>query len=108
MTADGFPLDWDEWRSQWIDWLAAHRELLPTRQQIPGKNFLADEILGTYRLPSGRMVELSEITFPNLQERDAETGVLLHYEVRAIGLTWVDDRSGTVVHSFPELEEALA
>lgn len=110
MPADfnSLAVDWENWRSDWLAWRdkhAAHLELVP--KAIPGKNFLADEILGTYRLPSGRTVELSEVTFPNLVERDAATGRLLDYTVRAIGLTWVDDRSGMVVRSFAELEVEL-
>jgi hypothetical protein len=103
-----FPLDYDDWRAEWSVWLARHRELRPVRKAIPGKNFLADEILGTFKLPDDRSVELSELTFPNLSERDPQTGRLLQHELRAVGLTWVDDRRGTVVHSFAELEHELA
>jgi hypothetical protein len=102
------PIGWNDWQAEWSAWLAAHPGLTPVPKAIPGKNFLADEILGTFRLPTGRTVELSEVTFPNLEERDPETGRLLDYHVRGIGLTWVDDRTGNVVHSFDELEAELA
>jgi hypothetical protein len=86
------PINWDDWRAEWSAWLAEHRELAPVRKAIPGQNLMADEILGTYRLPDGRTVELSEVTF---------------LDERGVGLTWVDDRSGNVVHSFDELEAEL-
>jgi hypothetical protein len=102
------PMDWDQWQAEWREWRSAHPELKTVRKAIPGKNFLADEIIGTFKMPNGRTVELSEVTFPNLVERDPQTGQLSNDYVRGIGLTWVDDRAGTVVHSFAELEAALA
>ncbi len=103
-----FTLDWDAWQAQYAAWYRRHgRELVPVAKAIPGKNFLADEILGTYRLPSGRIAELSEITFPNLTERDPATGRLLDGHHRSIGITFADDRSGKVVASFEELEHEL-
>lgn len=98
------PLDWNEWRAEWSGWRASHADnLKPARKFKPGKNFLADEILGTFKV-NGRLVEISELTFPNLSERD-ERGFLIHKDVRAIGLTFED--GGTVVHSFQELEREL-
>lgn len=98
------PLDWDEWRRQWNEWRNSHSEILkPASKFKPGKNFLADEILGVYSV-NGRLVEISELTFPNLSERD-ERGFLLRHDVRAIGLTF--EEGGTVVHSFEELEREL-
>lgn len=105
----GLPLDWDEWRKQWREWLRAHSaSFKETRERFPGKNFLATEILGTWKV-NGRTVELSEVTFPNLTDRDPQTGILKHYDVRAVGITYGIgvDGSGTVVHSFAELETEL-
>lgn len=102
-----FATDWDEWNGQWRQWLNGHRHRMTSvPKAIPGKNFLADDIIGTYRV-GGRIVELSEVVFPNLSERDPATGRLLEGRVRAIGLTFADDRSGNVVHSFSELEQSL-
>lgn len=107
-TTHALPLDWNEWRKEWNEWLAAHRsQLRETSKRFKGKNFLADEKLGTWEV-NGRIVEFSEFTFPNLTERD-ERGVLIHKDVRAIGLTFGIglEGSGAVVHSFAELEEQL-
>lgn len=105
-----FPIDWDEWHDEWTEWSQVHSaDLRPTTQRIVGKNFLADEILGIWEI-NGRVVELSEVTFPNLEERDAATGVLLRFEVRHVGITFKkgdETESGGVVRSFDELEEAL-
>ena len=50
-TPPTFPLDWDNWRDDWRLWLDKHADALtPTPKAIPGQNFMADEILGTYRL----------------------------------------------------------
>lgn len=102
------PLDWDEWRREWQTWRLEHAYALEPRPKcIPGKNLLADEIIGTFCvLPTGRTVELSEVTFPDLTTRDAR-GNLTGATVRGIGLTFADDRTGNVVHSWPELETAL-
>ena len=102
------PLDWNEWRKEWRDWFAAHKaDFKPTRKRFPGKNFLANETLGTWSV-NRKIVELSELTFPNLSERD-ERGFLLNHDVRAIGITYGVgvDGSGSVVHSFEELEREL-
>jgi hypothetical protein len=107
VNAAGFPTDWDAWHTEWSAWLAAHPQLTPVPKQIPGRNFLADEILGTFRLPSGRTAELSEVTFPNLVDRDSATGRLLDERRRLVGVTFTD-RSNLVVDSFAELETALA
>jgi len=104
MTADGFSLDWNEWRREWRDWSAAHADrMAPTRSPFQGKNFLADEVLGVWKV-NGRTVELSEMTFPNLGERD-ERGALIHKDVRRIGVTFQDETA--VVGSFAKLEEVL-
>ena len=104
-TTFTLPLDWNEWREEWGKWRERHSDSLkPARKFKPGKNFLADEILGVFEV-NGRRVELSELTFPNLSERD-ERGMLIHKDVRAIGLTFDDDETN-VVHSFEELEREL-
>lgn len=106
-----FPLDWDEWRKEWNAWKSDHADdLRPTSFRFPGKNFLADEILGTWSI-NGRNVELSEVRFPNLSERD-ERGSLKHFDVRGIGITFgtaagSDAPDNPVVHSFAELEHEL-
>lgn len=103
-----FPLEWQQWSDEWRSWILRHSTVLqPAAKAIPGQNFLADEIIGTFRLPSGRVVELSEVTFPNLEKRDPTTGRLLDFRVRGVGITWADDRTGDVVHSFRELEVTL-
>ena len=106
MTAERFPTDWNVWREQWRFWISQHPELVPIRKAIPGQNFLSDEIIGTYRLPTGRAVELNEVTFPNLEERD-ESGRLIDRTNRFVGLVFADDRSGSLAANFAELEEAL-
>lgn len=118
---DTFPIGWDEWRKEWSEWLHAGQK--PNthyrpglnhygRSPFPPKNFLADEVLGVFRIGS-KIVELSEITFPNLSERD-ESGRLIEKRVRMVGITyWVNNgekegtESGGVVSSFAELEAAL-
>lgn len=104
-----FPLDWDQWRRDWAKWETASglRKAPRNPWARKGKNFLADSVLGVYRTRSGRTVELSEVTFPNLSERDAATGRLLSFETRYIGLTFEDGETG-LVRSFTELVDALA
>lgn len=110
-VTDRLPLDWDEWQNEWKRWKAAHVEDLREYhgQRIHGKNFLADDVLGTWKI-NGRVVELSEVTFPNLSERDAQTGRLIDRRDRMIGITYKngdESESGGVVSSFAELESAL-
>jgi hypothetical protein len=65
MTDSGetFPLDWNEWRTQWAAWKADHAEHLGRSSYRFGrKNFMADEVLGVWSI-NGRPVELSEVTF---------------------------------------------
>jgi len=109
----GLPLDWDEWRKEWKAWKSAHEDDLrpigAMRSAFPGKNFLADEVLGVWKV-NGRAVELSEVVFPNLSERDAATGRLIEKRIRSIGITFdgVGTKgTGAVVGSFAELENAL-
>lgn len=99
-----FPLEWNAWREQWAAWLAEQREagtLRPTSFRFPGKNFLADEVLGTWSV-NGRNVELSEVTFPALGERPRR-------DVRYVGVTYGTgaDADGAVVPTFAELEREL-
>lgn len=106
-TDQVFPADWTEWRQGWQEWKSAHVEdLRPTSFRFPGKNFMADEILGTWSV-KGRNVELSEVTFPNLSERD-ENGQLRRFQVRSIGITFESDASSSpLVCTFGELEREL-
>jgi hypothetical protein len=99
------PMDYHDWRKEWNEWKAANANYLKDVRRSPfqGKNFLADQILGVWSV-NGRIVELSEVVFPNFVERDAN-GHLMHYDVRRIGLTFEDDTA--VVDSFSELEEVL-
>ena len=104
---DTFPLDWNEWRKQWDAWRATSG-LYRSRKNpwtYKGKNFLADAVLGVYRASNGRIVELSEVTFPNLSERD-ERGNLIRDEYRYIGLTFDNGDTG-LVRSFAELEREI-
>lgn len=80
------------------------------RSGSPGKNFIADEVLGTWSV-NGRNVELSEVTFPNLSERD-ENGRLKQFQVRYIGITFgtgggSDAPDSPLVSTFAELEREL-
>lgn len=107
-TTERFPLDYYEWRKQWDDWRQQHAaDLKPTSKRFEGKNFLADDVLGTWRI-NGRTVELSEVVFPNLSERD-ENGQLIREDYRRIGITYGIgvDGAGAVVGSFAELEQEL-
>lgn len=108
---DLFPLDWDQWRTQWDAWKQDHADRLGRSTfRFPDKNFLADEILGVWSV-NGRNVELSEVTFPNLTERD-EHGHLIRRQVRFIGITFgtgagCDTPDQPVVRSFAQLEHEL-
>lgn len=106
-ATDRLPLDWDEWRSEWSQWRTAHEAQLVDVRRSPfqGKNFLADEVLGVWKV-NGRVVELSSVTFPNLSERDPETGRLLDTRNRLFGVTFADGETA-VVGTFAALEEIL-
>jgi hypothetical protein len=102
-----FPVDWNEWRAEWAAW--RNRRALafrPTSYRFPGRNFLADEILDTWRI-NGRTVELSEVTFPDLRPGPEHR----HQTVRYVGLTF-STGSGTddgtaLAGTFGELDRAL-
>ena len=103
-TSQPFPSDWHVWRTQWGQFLAAAGEhFAPTDTRAPGKNFLADDIIGTWNV-NGRDVELSEVTMPNFRDRRGD-------RVRYVGLTFIlpgnITRAGDVVSTFAELAEAL-
>jgi len=107
-ATEPFPLDWEEWQTAWREWLNAHADdLKPTRERFPGKNFMADEVLGTWKI-AGRLVELSTFRFPNLEERD-DAGRLIEKEHRSVGITRGigADSNGDVAASFAELERML-
>lgn len=105
-----FPADWTEWQQQWSTWRSAHGLRLST-QRIRGKNFLADEVLGTFKIRPGEVAELSAVTMPNLTERDAN-GRLIEKRCRYVGITWLGELAsginGGLVSTFSELEQALA
>ena len=103
-----FPADWTEWDSQWHAWLDAHK-LPRSGKRIPGRNMLADEVLGTFRM-NGHAVELSAVTFPNLSERD-ENGHLISETHRYVGISWYGEGgrsiNGGLVNTFADLDELL-
>ena len=107
---DTFPIDWTEWRGQWGQWMGQHAaKFHQPSLRAPGKNFLADDILGTWEIhyvdQSGRAVELSEVTMPDFSKSYGAD------RIRFVGVTWVDGNgeteAGGVVSSFAELEEVL-
>jgi hypothetical protein len=107
---NSFPIDWNEWSAAWHQWLTAHADKLgPTLTRFPGKNVLADEVLGTFEI-EGRTVELSEVTFPNLSERD-EREILKNERHRFVGICWEkdaqDSRESALAENFDELERLL-
>jgi hypothetical protein len=92
-----FPLDWNHWRALWNDWKSEHAAgLRRTSYRFHGKNFMADEILGTWAI-NGRNVELSEVTF---------------IDTRSVGITFgtaagTDVPDNPIVYTFAELEKEL-
>jgi hypothetical protein len=108
-----FPVDWNAWRELWKAWVdeqttpvrgaQGHPAVFqPTSWRFPGKNFLADEVLGTWSV-NGRNVELSEVTFPALGERPRR-------DERLVGVTFgtgAGSDEGAVCRTFAELEEML-
>jgi len=111
-----FPTDWSEWRPMWEAWIAAQLEsgrLTRSGYRFPPANFLADEVLGVYgvRGPNGtgRTVELSEVTFPDLSESAHRRG--RPQMARYVGVTFGQasgTESGGIAATFAELERALS
>lgn len=108
-----FSVDWNEWRKEWNEWRQTYR-LNTVRSPFPNKNMLADEVIGTYQVitvKGGKLVvELSEVTFPNLSDRDPQTGRLLDTRHRYVGLAWWKDGgivNGGLAETFEELEQLL-
>lgn len=92
-----FPADWNKWREQWDTYNIQGTPVHPSKvkDRFPGKNFMADEILGYWQV-GDHIVELSE-------------GTGIHRE-RFIGVT-VDaagSGEGFLVWSFAELDKELA
>lgn len=106
-TTNPFPTDWTVWNAEWKEWKARHAKfLLRTSLRAPGKNFLADDVLGTWGLASlERAVELSEVTMPDFGKGYGAD------RVRFVGITWVNadgtTESGGVVGTFDDLDRAL-
>ena len=100
---ENFPTDWNAWRMMWDDWKAENKtHLCRTSFKFGGKNLLADEVLGIWRV-GDRTVELSEVTFPDCSGHTRDT-------LRYIGITYgtgAGTEAGPLVRTFAELEEAL-
>ena len=95
------PIDWNQWRGQWNDWKRAHKSQLKSCAKFaPGKNLMADEILGSWEI-NGRKVELSEVTMPDFSSAKYFGG-----DKRYIGVTY-ENESGPLVESFEELNREL-
>ena len=101
-----FPVDWTEWNKLWLAWKAEHRaDLRPGKPgTFEGKNFLADDILGRWRI-NGEEVELSEVRMP-------EFGVRPRRDIRFVGITFGHDRGtpddrGGLVETFGDLNDVL-
>jgi hypothetical protein len=109
-NTEPFPVDWNEWRSEWRDWLAdakASGLLTTPSRTFPGKNMLADARLGTWDLADGRTVELSEVTMPDFSKGYG------YDQVRYVGITLADDTGrftpeNGIVGSFADLEAELS
>lgn len=94
------PTDFDEFYTEYREWLDERIEqgnLVATANPFPGRNFMADVVLGCYQ--AGRwVVEISTSYF---------------LDRRFIGLTvaTTDDlgnRSAPTAHSFEELDQVIA
>lgn len=98
-----FPIDWTEWDKAWHAWTQAHA-MRRSHARFPGKNFLADEVLGVYSM-NGRAVELSAVTFPDLGSGSMER------KRRYVGITWLGDDGSTIngglASTFADLDELL-
>jgi hypothetical protein len=110
-TTIALPVDWNEWRQVWDEYRTSLEKRYGVRRGVdgnpfPGKNFLADEILGTWTVGQGgrtHPVELSEVTFPALDGTSNRT--------RYIGVS-IDGVGGVgrseLVATFAELDDLLA
>lgn len=104
-TTTVFPIDWNEWRAEWKEQRSTLRldgKTSVPRGMFPGRNFLADEVLGVFRTQDGRWVELAEVTFPAL----GRDGVPHRY----VGLTFDDgndSREAVLAESWDELRSLL-
>ena len=101
----GLPMDWNEWRVMWEEWREGFETRAGVRRGVtgdpfPGKNMLADEILGTWTLSAAgarlRPVELSEVTFMGRR--------IIGITVDGVGTAG----QGTTVSTFAELDDVLA
>jgi hypothetical protein len=111
-TERDFALGWPEWETQFNNWVAVYG-LKRSNRGIAGRNFLADEVMGLYKVGADT-VELSAVTMPNLSERDAN-GRLIDQRYRYVGITWrahtadgLPSINGGLVETWGELELALA
>lgn len=106
-TPAPFPIDWNVWRDVWNSWLQEQLDsgtFTRSSYKFPPANFLADEVLGVWRV-NGRTVELSEVTFPDLAGPRRP-----HGRARFVGITYGQasgNVSGGVVSTFRELEREL-
>lgn len=56
---DPFPSEWNQFRQVWQSWVQNNiKDLGPTRQRIEGVNFMADEVLATFKVGK-HLVEFS-------------------------------------------------
>lgn len=104
------PIDWDAWRTELHDWLAEHPEVhAVSKRGTPfygvDRNLMADKVIGLFRLPSGRIVELSEVTFPDLTQPAYRAD-----KIRYVGVTFDGpgaESSGGLYGSWTALAAAL-
>lgn len=107
-TTTELPMDWNQWRAMWEEWRGGFESRWAVRRGVtgnpfPGKNMLADEILGTWTLGEPgtdgtrlRPVELSEATFMGRR--------IIGVTVDGVGTAG----QGTTVSTFAELDDVLA
>lgn len=107
-TTTELPMDWNQWRAMWDEWREGFETRAGVRRGVagnpfPGKNMLADEILGTWTLGEPgtdgtrlRPVELSEATFMGRR--------IIGVTVDGVGTAG----QGTTVSTFAELDNVLA
>lgn len=97
-----FPLNYDEWKVLWRQWLAdrkAEGTFRPSSWRFPQeKNLLADEVLGVWSI-NDRNVELSAVTFTLGPDHDRYIGVTFG--------TGAGTDSGGIAETFSELRAIL-